>query len=417
MAPSALPIQFERVWKRYQLGSQHDSLRDAIPALWKRFTKRNGRPYTAEEFWALQDVTFHVKKGETLGLVGPNGAGKSTVLKLLSRITSPTKGRAAVKGRLAALIELGGGFHPDLSGAENIYLQGTMLGMRHRDIGTLYDSIVAFSELESFLHMPVKRYSSGMVVRLGFAIAAHVHPEILLIDEVLAVGDMAFQQKCFRRIDELRGLGTTMIFISHNLDAVQKLCDRVVLLGHGQMVGEGEPAEMVRRYRNDVLNTTLRGHRGRQLTPGAGPLRICDIILRDADHASVESVETGQAIRVDVSFEADRPIRHPSFRISLERLDGILCHAVSSRGHGAFPARLEGAGVVSLDYSAVNLLPNLYQVTVEVFEEDGLVPLAAVRQQRFFQVVSDHHEHGMVHLEHLWSAQTNQPIGTTGGNS
>lgn len=255
------PIEFRHVWKRYRIGSKHDSLRDAIPALLKRWVSRNGRNGHAEqpgEFWALKDVSFDVKKGETLGIIGPNGAGKSTVLKLLSKITTSTSGSLKVRGLLAALIELGGGFHPDLTGTENIYLQGTMLGLRHRQIRRFFDSIVAFSELELFLQTPVKRYSSGMVVRLGFAIAAHVQPEVLLIDEVLAVGDLSFQQKCFKRIAELQHLGTTMIFISHNLETVQKLCDRVLFLREGQVVCEGSPSEMVARYRQDAFSNEVK---------------------------------------------------------------------------------------------------------------------------------------------------------------
>src|SRR3990167_396831 len=244
------PIAFDHVWKRYQLGSTHDSLRDAIPALLKRLAGRDGHEPREDEFWALQDVSFSVRKSETLGIIGPNGAGKSTILKLLSRITHQTRGSLRVRGRLSALIELGGGFHTDLTGAENIYLQGTMLGLARRRIRGLFDRIVAFSELDAFLQTPVKRYSSGMVVRLGFAIAAHVQPEILLLDEVLAVGDLAFQQKCFQRIMELKDAGTTMFFIPHTLEAVQKRCDRVLVMGGGQMLGDGEPAEMIRRYRD-----------------------------------------------------------------------------------------------------------------------------------------------------------------------
>lgn len=252
------PIHFDHVWKRYRIGSKHDSLRDALPALLKRWVGRNGHGLQPDEFWALKDVSFEVRKGETLGVIGPNGAGKSTILKLLSKITTSTSGSLKVRGLLVALIELGGGFHPDLTGTENIYLQGTMLGLRHRQIRRFFDSIVAFSELELFLQTPVKRYSSGMVVRLGFAIAAHVQPEVLLIDEVLAVGDLSFQQKCFQRIAELQHLGTTMIFISHNLETVQKLCDRVLFLREGQVVCEGSPSEMAARYRRDAFSNKAK---------------------------------------------------------------------------------------------------------------------------------------------------------------
>ena len=397
------PIVFDHIWKRYMIGTHHDSLRDAIPSLLKRLINGNGHRGNEGEFWALSDVSFTVRKGENLGIVGPNGAGKSTILKLLSRITRQTRGTLKVRGRLAALIELGGGFHQDLTGAENIYLQGTMLGFSRKQVARLYDSIVAFSELEAFLNTPVKRYSSGMVVRQGFAIAAQLEPDVLLLDEVLAVGDLAFQQKCFRRFDELRARGTTMIFISHNLEAVQKLCDRVLLLQEERVVGEGEPTEMIRRYRNEVLGGLLKAETAAPAMQANGPLHIREVTLRDAEGAEIESIETGQPVRIEVAYEAARPIAHPVFRIGLERLDGLLCHSTSSAGrNGLLPKELTGSGSLTLEYPALNLLPNLYQVTVEVFEGSNPVPVASLRQQRYFQTTSDHAEHGAVHMEHAW---------------
>jgi len=398
----ASPIIFDHVWKRYRIGSQHDSLRDAIPALLKRWTHHNGHGLQDGEFWALQDVSFEVKAGETLGIVGPNGAGKSTVLKLLSNITAQTQGTVRVRGMLAALIELGGGFHPDLSGAENIYLQGTMLGLRHRQIKRSFDSIVAFSELEPFLPTPVKRYSSGMVVRLGFAIAAHVHPEVLLIDEVLAVGDLAFQQKCFQRIVELKQQGTTMIFISHNLEAVQRLCDRVLLLKGGQALCDGDPAEMIRRYRDSVF-ASAQGEQDHD--KAIGPERdvtIDRLTLCDVDGRPVDTVRTGQAVAIAIDYRARRAIEQPMFRVSLERLDGLVCHSTSSREAGVLNGLLAGEGRLTLQYPELNLLPNHYQVTVDVFEANNLVPLASIRQRCLFQIVSDRYDQGVVHLQHEW---------------
>ncbi len=398
------PIEFSHVSKRYRIGAQHDSLRDSLVGFVKALTGRNGHATREGEFWALHDVTLHVAKGETLGIIGPNGAGKSTILKLLSRITTPTTGTLCVRGRFAALIELGGGFHQDLTGAENIYLQGTMLGMRKREIDRVYDDIVAFSELDQFLQTPVKRYSSGMVVRLGFAIAAQIQPEVLLIDEVLAVGDLAFQQKCFQRIAELKAVGTTMIFISHNLDAVQKLCDRVLLLQRGQVLGEGQPAEMIRRYREDVLTNTLKTAAADAIANG-GPIAIQQVTLRHVDGAAADALETGEPLRIEIGYHTKRPIQHPSFRVSIERLDGLLCHATASRDQGVAPPAMSGDGVVTLEYPALNLLPNLYQVIVEVFEGTNPIPLAAVRQRCFFQIISDHHTQGAVHLEHVWQLE------------
>ncbi len=393
------PLELHDVWKQYRLGSQHDSLRDTIPALVKRMLGRNGAGDDGL-FWALRGVSFHVKRGEALGIIGPNGAGKSTILKLLSKIIQQTKGAVRVRGRVAALIELGGGFHGDLSGAENIHLQGTIVGLSRQEIRRLFDSIVEFSGLEPFIHTPVKRYSSGMEARLGFAIAAHVHPDILLVDEVLSVGDLAFQQKCFKRIEELKRLQTTIIFISHNLAAVQALCDRVLILQQGQALCDGEPAAMIRRYREDVRATTLK-LRGRY-HGAADTLEIRSVVLRDERGAEADALDTGQPVRVEISFEAKRPIRHPAFQVSIKRADGLLCHAATSRQSPLDRDELTGQGTVTLDYLALTLLPNLYQVEVRVFEGDNPVPVAALEHGCFFQIESDHHEQGAVHLDHAW---------------
>ncbi len=399
-------IVFDNVSKLYRLGTGHDSLRDAIPALLKKLAGRNGADphhHSSNEFWALKDVSFQVHKGETVGIVGPNGAGKSTILKMLSKIIRPTKGDISVSGRLAALIELGGGFHPDLTGSENIYLQGTMLGFSRREIAKLYDSIVAFSEIEKFLQTPVKRYSSGMVVRLGFAIAAHVSPEVLLIDEVLAVGDLSFQQKCFKRIDELKKEGTTIVFISHNLEAVQKLCDRAILLRGGRVFDQGETSEMVRRYRDDIFSGMLKQTAG-EIAHSDGTFKINSVLLLDADGKEVETIETARPLNIEISYETKRQIRHPSVRVSIERMDGLVCHTTNSRQNGLEVGELNGEGTVTLQYLSVNLLPNLYQVSVDVYEEDNLVPLASVRQHRLFQITSSFpEEYGAVHLDHEWS--------------
>ena len=203
-----------------------------------------------EAFWALRDLSFDVIRGEAFGVIGPNGAGKSTLLKLLAGITTPTSGRIEIRGRLSALIEIGSGFHPELSGRENVYLSGSILGMRRREIAAKFDQIVEFAGVAPFIDMPVKWYSSGMYVRLGFSIAAHLDPDILLIDEVLAVGDAAFQERCLARIRALRRSGTTAILISHDLSAIEQLCDRVMLLERGQAIEYGDPQAVVTAYRH-----------------------------------------------------------------------------------------------------------------------------------------------------------------------
>jgi len=246
---SESPIEFKNVFKKFRKGEEYDSLRDLIPGLMRKAVRNQDRDGLKEkEFWALQDVSFRVGRGEALGIVGPNGSGKSTTLKMLSGILVPTRGKIHVKGRLSALIEVGAGFHPDLTGRENIYLNGAILGMDRREIQRKMDTITDFSGVSEFIDTPVKRYSSGMYARLGFAIAAHVDPEILLVDEVLSVGDYTFQGKCIQKMHEILKNGTTVIFVSHNMEAVLSLCDRAILLLGGRVAIEGAPSEVIAEY-------------------------------------------------------------------------------------------------------------------------------------------------------------------------
>src|SRR5271156_304411 len=246
-------IRLDHVSKRYfiQSGSRERSI------AWPSFSLLHKR-----EMWALRDISFEVPQGESLGIVGNNGAGKSSLLKLLSRITAPTSGEIRIRGRLSALVEVGSGFHPELTGRENIFLNGSMLGMTRSEIARRVDSIVEFAGVPEFIDVPVKRYSTGMYVRLGFSIAAHLDPDILLLDEVLAVGDAAFQAKCLDRISELRKTGRTIVFISHDLAAVYRLCDRALLLSHGCILADGPPRQVIDQYQHITFGgqgTTLGG--------------------------------------------------------------------------------------------------------------------------------------------------------------
>jgi lipopolysaccharide transport system ATP-binding protein len=258
-------ITVENLSKRYSLSHLRDqryvALRDVLvekaTGLFRRNGKSGGRPsdvggQTKEDFWALKDVSFEVKEGEVVGIIGRNGAGKSTLLKILSRITDPTEGRIQIKGRVASLLEVGTGFHPELTGRENIFLNGAILGMQRAEIRKKFDEIVAFAEVEKFLDTPVKRYSSGMYVRLAFAVAAHLEPEILVVDEVLAVGDAEFQKKCLGKIESVaKGEGRTVLFVSHNMQTIQQLCNRALLLSSGKKTLDGAPSEVVEAYRHD----------------------------------------------------------------------------------------------------------------------------------------------------------------------
>lgn len=263
-------ISVEKLSKSYLLGHQgsrerYSTLRDVISRNFKNLARSTsaiikGKQIVSgddiEEFWALKDVSFEVKRGEVLGIIGRNGAGKSTLLKILSRITEPTRGRIKINGRVASLLEVGTGFHPELTGRENIFLNGAILGMARAEIREKFDEIVSFAEVEKFLDTPVKRYSSGMYVRLAFAVAAHLEPEILIVDEVLAVGDAQFQKKCLGRIKDVAGHGRTVLFVSHNMQAVAALCSRAILLKSGQLVMTDSPQKIIDAYSNQYLENT-----------------------------------------------------------------------------------------------------------------------------------------------------------------
>jgi lipopolysaccharide transport system ATP-binding protein len=286
----------EHVYKKFRKGEVYNSLRDLIPALTGRmFRQPELREIDRREFWALQDVSFEVKRGEAFGIIGYNGAGKSTILKILSRIMKPTKGRMFVSGRLSALIEVSAGFHPDLTGRENIFLNGTILGMDRRQIESKLDQIIAFSGLEEFIDTPVKRYSSGMYARLGFSVAAHVDAEIVLVDEVLSVGDLVFQQKCMERMRSLLRGEATVVFVSHNLKAMTELCQRAMLLERGMVVTIDSSESVVRRYLSDASKLSSFGQQK--------SVYVSHVKVRDGS-GERSSFETGQTAWVDITVTA-----------------------------------------------------------------------------------------------------------------
>jgi lipopolysaccharide transport system ATP-binding protein len=264
-------------------------------------------------------MSFQVKRGESLGIIGPNGAGKSTILKLLSRITAPTEGRLTINGRLSALIEVGSGFHPELTGRENVYLSGSILGMRRSDITKKFDDIVEFAGLREFIDTPVKRYSSGMYVRLGFSIAAQLAPDILLLDEVLAVGDANFKVKCLDRIRELKESGTTIIFISHDLDSVKKLCDRALLIDHGQLRAEGDPADVINSYQKDTsaVLASFQEWPNPELAPGNDIVRLSGVQVSSQRFDRVTEVDIRYPVGFTISYRVLKPgwVLVPSFHV------------------------------------------------------------------------------------------------------
>ena len=251
---SDIAIKVEGLGKQFRIGSPEryrtlrDTLTDTLTAPFRFLTNDRSRIAPVETFWALKDISFEVKVGEVVGIIGRNGSGKSTLLKILSRITEPTEGHAEIHGRVGSLLEVGTGFHPELTGRENIFLNGAILGMKKADIRRKFDEIVAFSEVDKFIDTPVKHYSSGMYVRLAFAVAAHMEPEILIVDEVLAVGDVAFQKKCLGKMSDVAGEGRTVLFVSHNMGAIQKLCSKALWLQTGQLAAHGESGPVIRQY-------------------------------------------------------------------------------------------------------------------------------------------------------------------------
>jgi ABC-type polysaccharide/polyol phosphate transport system ATPase subunit len=282
---SGASVEFERVWKKFRRGESHNSLRDLAPAIVRRLLGRRtaSSELSTADFWAVRDVSFTVRPGQALGIIGPNGAGKSTILKLLTSILRPTRGRCAVRGRIGALIEVSAGFHPDLSGRENVFLQGAIMGMPAADIARKFDAIVEFSEIAEFIDTPVKRYSSGMNARLGFSIAAHLDPEVLIIDEVLAVGDFSFQQRAFGRVRELVKRNIPVVMVSHQLERVAELCSDAILLNHGEVATEGKPADCIAAY---VLAPS------RSAAPaGETPLRVEELRLPDTEVRSGERMQ------------------------------------------------------------------------------------------------------------------------------
>ena len=365
-------VRFEHVTKRFAKGSYQDSMRDLVGALFRR----GGSDARRGWFNALDDVSFEVARGESLGLIGPNGSGKSTALKLLTGIYLPTSGDVFVDGRIAPLIEVGAGFHPDLSGRENIYLNASITGMSRAEIAKYFDRIVEFSGLAEFLDTPVKRYSSGMYMRLGFSIAAHVPSDILVVDEVLAVGDIGFRAKCLERMKELRAAGQTILFVSHHAVQVRSVCDRVVYLLNGKKMFDGDPAEGTRRYESDVFF----GNAGRAGARGAAsadlPAGIVDArILHDASDEGVV-VSSEDSLEVHVGYRVTRPFQDPPhLSVSLLRGDGVIACVLNTREKGHALPGSQGLHHVVARFDGLPVYPMKYSVEVVLWDPANVIAL------------------------------------------
>jgi lipopolysaccharide transport system ATP-binding protein len=364
-------VTVEHLSKRYRIGAlRHDytTLRERIAGAFKRADARD------TELWALRDVSFEITQGEALGIIGHNGAGKSTLLKIVSRITEPTEGHVILRGRVASLLEVGTGFHPELTGRENIFLNGAILGMSRAEIRRNFDAIVAFAEVERFLDTPVKRYSSGMFVRLAFAVAAHLTPEILIVDEVLAVGDIEFQRRCLGRMNEVARSGRTVMFVSHNLSAIEDLCPRSILLERGMVTENGPSREVIARYVSRGGRMTaavdLRNYPTRE---GTGRAKIVQVELRDASGDFViDQVGFRQSFRLRIHYEA--PAAIPAATIGFALLDsrGQRVFLSNTLEGGVDIDALSGSGVAECLLNAPPVLPGLYYLELWITDVLGL---------------------------------------------
>ena len=358
-------VEADQVSKKFKLiHERNQSLKAAI---------MRGRRTISEDFWALRDVSFQVHRGETFGLIGENGSGKSTMLKCLTRILRPTEGSVRVEGKVSALLELGAGFHPELSGRENVFLNGAILGLSQKELRNRFDEIVDFAGIGQFIDEPVKNYSSGMYVRLGFSVAINVDPDVLFVDEVLAVGDEAFQRKCNEKFSELRRAGKTIVLVSHGMVGVQNLCDRVAWFSHGQVMQIGKPREVIEAYTGTVQTDRQLDQEGHNRW-GSGEGRIVNVRFLGDDGQVTAKIRSGEPATLRLDYEMASPIEQPVFGVAISTLEGFQVTGPLSRDAGCVPQMLDGTGYVDISFDPVLLLPGSYDLTVSLYDYTCLHP-------------------------------------------
>ena len=366
--------KIENLGKRYRIGAReaaYGTLRESIVAAVRNPILRLGRRRgTApdETIWALQDINLEIRPGEVMGIIGRNGAGKSTLLKILSRITEPTTGRIELYGRVGSLLEVGTGFHPELTGRENIFLNGAILGMRKAEIDRKFDQIVDFAELETFLDTPVKRYSSGMYVRLAFSVAAHLEPEIMVIDEVLSVGDMAFQQKCLQKIRQMRELTKTIILVSHSMISVRAICSRVVLLSEGRLAADGELDAVIPLYEKLMLERNRDGTKRDEIAEGTGQIQVDAVRLLDESRVERQNFETGEKVTVVVEYDAVEQVKGVIAYAAIRRPDNFICVGTSTRLENVTFPPLEGPGRIEIEIPELLIMPGHYVMDIIFYD-------------------------------------------------
>ena len=422
MTPAIELRDVSKIYRRYG-GRQFATLKSA---LLQRSILNDLQP--SETFPALTGVSFSVPKGSTYGVMGRNGSGKSTALKLVAGITKPTSGTVRVEGRISALIELGAGFHPEISGRENVFINGMMLGLSKAEVARRFDEIVAFAELGDFIDEPVKTYSSGMYMRLGFAVAINVDPDVLLVDEVLAVGDEAFTHKCLEKFAEFRRRGKTIVLVTHTLDLITRLCDEALWLDAGRVRGHGDPKRVVDAYLTEVAGTddqaapaaaqppaasdtaAVNGRAGRW---GSQEAIIEHVELARADGQPVHVFESGQPMRIRVSVRAVRPLHDFVFGIGIFTADGVCCFGTNTQIEGRLPREWAGGGTFTVAIDRLDLVAGAYKLDVAVHRQDG-VPYDYHRLLYSFRVASPVKDTGIYRPQHRW--RFDGGIGISGGD-
>jgi lipopolysaccharide transport system ATP-binding protein len=399
-----IAIRVEHLSKLYRIGPRepYKALRDTLTAaMYAPFRAvsafLSGRRSAVQNspsnsyVWALKDVSFEVKRGEVVGIIGRNGAGKTTLLKILSRVTEPTEGYAEIHGRVGSLLEVGTGFHPELTGRENIYLSGIILGMKKAEIDRKFDEIVAFAGIEKFLDTPVKYYSSGMYVRLAFAVAAHLEPEILLVDEVLAVGDAAFQKKCLGKMGEVAKEGRTVLFVSHNMGAIRGLCKRGLWIDSGQIVMDGDTERVVASYLNRIFEKGFEIQTHGSVSDDQ--LQIRKVVFKNSKGEPSMEFAPGDELVIEIHYHAPRRFNRPYFWIGIVSQYGPLFGA-SMLFDGHRPDYVEGEGILSCKFKSLPLVPQTYTVRIGVRAQDGVTLLAPTQEVGFFNVIGKMSDYG-----------------------
>jgi lipopolysaccharide transport system ATP-binding protein len=358
-----------------------------------------------EEFWALRDISFELKRGETLGLIGHNGAGKTTMLRMLNGLIKPDQGRITVRGRMQALIALGAGFNPVLTGRENVYVNASVLGIPKAEIERRFDQIVDFSGIEEFIDTPVQSYSSGMTVRLGFSVAAHLEPDVLLVDEVLAVGDLAFKTKCQVRIQEMRGTGVAIVLVSHNLHTISHVCSRAITFEKGRMLYDGDTETAVDIYRDSLI----KNNKGMEesLRAGTGEIQITGLEVLGKTGAPIDECSMEDPARLRFHYEAHEPVRNPVFNVTMHVLNSHQVTGIRTDVDGLKLGVLEGRGYVDIVIPHLNLLPNIYTMDAVLFHEDGFTFYDRQNKLAHLRVIGGLQINGTAFLPHTWEPGEN----------